>query len=171
MAEASFPKQTQRANLLEKTVPRQLEMPEVERSANRRMIANQCRDLMHRHVLSSYLPSAALPNSKLKANLLKRRFYPERISTPFRTCYNVCHAHGRTGNCNVAHARGGVAASRPSFPFAVRLGRARRASRISCIALKGACVMSAPPVSSASVSGPLFSIATPLLTNSTWPDL
>ena len=44
------------------------------------------------------------------------------------------------------------------------------ASRISFIASKGAPEMSPPsPVSSPSLSGPLFSMATPLLTSSTWP--
>jgi len=39
-ADASFPKQTQRANSLEKPIPRQLGMPKVVRSPSRRMIAD-----------------------------------------------------------------------------------------------------------------------------------
>ena len=41
--------------------------------------------------------------------------------------------------------------------------------RMSFMASKGAPEMSPPSASSPSLSGPLFSMATPLLTSSTWP--
>ena len=43
------------------------------------------------------------------------------------------------------------------------------ALRMSFMSAKGAPLMSGALVVSASASGPLFSIATPLLTSSTWP--
>jgi hypothetical protein len=49
------------------------------------------------------------------------------------------------------------------------LDRNEAASRMSCMSSKGAPEISAPPTSLPSISGPAFSMATPLLTSSTWP--